>query len=278
MAAITQKIQSRISEGLKRFQPIVESAKIRDVSESDTVVMLTGILSEILGYDKYLDITTELAIRGTYCDLALKIDGKLSLLIEAKAIGIELKEPHVKQVVDYAANKGIEWVILTNSVTWRIYKVVFSKPIQNILVCEIDFLKLRPKANQDIEQLFLLSKEAVSKSSLEDYFTQKQATNRFMIGNLLCEESILNTLKKELKQIYPDIKVTNDEIKTVLTTDVIKREILTGEESEEAKKKISKVNKKKEKLKTEKKIVNITMDAIKDAVTNEENSEVTTEN
>src|SRR4051812_509611 len=113
MAAVTQKIQSRISDGLKRFQPIVESAKTRDVSESDTVVMLTGILSEILGYDKYLDITTELAIRGTYCDLALKIDGKLSLLIEAKAIGIELKEQHVKQVVDYAANQGIEWVILT---------------------------------------------------------------------------------------------------------------------------------------------------------------------
>lgn len=278
MATITQKIQSRISEGLKRFQPIVESAKIRDVSESDTVVMLTGILSEILGYDKYLDITTELAIRGTYCDLALKIDGKLSLLIEAKAIGIELKEPHVKQVVDYAANKGIEWVILTNSVNWRIYKVVFSKPIQNILVCDIDFLKLRPKANQDIEQLFLLSKEAVSKSSLDDYFTQKQATNRFMIGNLLCEESILNTLKKELKQIYPDIKVTNDEIKTVLTTDVIKREILTGEESEEAKKKIAKVNKKKEKLKTEKKVVSVTMDAVKDAVNNEENSEATSDN
>jgi predicted type IV restriction endonuclease len=253
MAAINQKIQSRISDGLKRFQPIIESAKIRDVSESDTVVMLTGILSEILGYDKYLDITTELAIRGTYCDLALKIDGNLSLLIEAKAIGIELKEQHVKQVVDYAANKGIEWVILTNSVNWRVYKVVFSKPIQNILVCDIDFLKLRPKAIQDIEQLFLLSKEAVSKSSLDEYFTQKQATNRFMVGNLLCEESILNTLKKELKQIYPDIKVTNEEIKTVLTSDVIKRELLTGEEADDARKKIAKANKRKEKLKTEKK-------------------------
>ncbi len=253
MAAIPQKIQSRISDGLKKFQPIVESAKIRDVSESDTVVMLTGILSDILGYDKYLDITTELAIRGTYCDLALKINDKLAVLIEAKAVGIDLKEQHVKQVVDYAANKGIEWVVLTNSVSWRVYKVIFSKPIQNILVCDIDFLKLRPKAMQDIETLFLLSKEAVAKNSLDEYFTQKQATNKFMIGNLLGEESILNSLKKELKMIYPDIKVTNDEIRTVLVSDVIKREILEGESSEEAKKKIAKANKKKEKLKVEKK-------------------------
>lgn len=252
MAIIPQKIQSRITEGLKKFQPIVESAKIRDVSESDTVVMLTGILSDILGYDKYVDITTELAIRGTYCDLALKINDKLSILIEAKAVGIDLKEQHVKQVVDYAANKGIEWVILTNSVSWRVYKVVFSKPIQNILVCDIDFLKLRPKAIQDIETLFLLSKEAVAKNSLDEYFTQKQATNKFMIGNLLSEDSVLNTLKKELKQIYPDIKVTNDEIRTVLVTEVIKREILEGESSEEAKKKIAKANKRKEKLKEKK--------------------------
>jgi hypothetical protein len=253
MATITQKIQTRISEGLKRFQPIIESAKIRDVSESDTVVLLTGVLSEILGYDKYVDITTELAIRGTYCDLALKIDGKLELLLEAKAVGIDLKEQHVKQAVDYAANKGIEWVILTNAVIWRVYKVVFAKPIQNILVLEIDFLKLRPKNNQDLECLFLLSKEAIAKSSLSEYFTQKQATNRFMIGNLLCEETILNGLKKELKQIYPDIRVSNEEIKTVLVSEVIKRELLAGEEADEARKKIQKINKKKEKQKVERK-------------------------
>jgi hypothetical protein len=268
MANIPQKIQTRISEGLKRFQPIIESAKIRDVSESDTVVLLTGVLSEILGYDKYVDITTEFAIRGTYCDLAIKIEGKLALLLEAKAIGIDLKEQHVKQAVDYAANKGVEWVILTNAISWRIYKVVFSKPIQNILVCDIDFLKLRPKALEDIERIFLLSKEAVSKSSLDEYFTQKQATNRFMIGNILCEEPILNVLKKELRTIYPDIKVTSEEIKSVLTLDVIKREIFIGEEAEEAKKKISKAAKKKEKQKVEKKATETTVKILEETNTN----------
>ncbi|MDQ3046465.1 MAG: type I restriction enzyme HsdR N-terminal domain-containing protein [Bacteroidota bacterium] len=252
MATLPQKIQTRIIEGLKRFQPIVESAKTRDVNESDTVVLLTGILSEILGYDKYTDITTELAIRGTFCDLALKIDGKITILLEAKAIGIELKEQHVKQAVDYAANKGIEWVILTNSVSWRVYKVIFSKPIQNILVLDIDFLKLRPKSIEDIELFFEIAKEAVSKSSLEACFIQKQATNKFMIGNILYSEAVVGTIKKELKFIYPDIKVSNDEILNVLTAGVVKREIIEGEEADEAKKKIAKAVKKKEKIKTEK--------------------------
>lgn len=246
MANVPAKIASRISEGLKRFQPIIESARVRDVNESDTVVLMTGILSEILGFDKYTDITTELSIRGTYCDLALKINDKISLLLEAKAIGLDLKENHVKQAVDYAANKGIEWVILSNAVTWKVFKVVFSKPIQNILVCEIDLSKLRHKAQEDIELLYVLSKEAISKASLDEFFTQKQATNKYMIGNLLGTDAITHAIRKELKQIYPDIRVNTDEIKNVLLKEVIKREILEGEEAEEARKKITRTQRKKE--------------------------------
>jgi len=35
-------------------------------------------------YDKYADLTGELAIRGTYCDLAVKLDDKLTQLIEVR--------------------------------------------------------------------------------------------------------------------------------------------------------------------------------------------------
>lgn len=251
MASIPAKIAARLSEGLKRFQPILDSAKIRDVNESDTVVIITGLLSEVLGFDKYSEVTTEHSIRGTYCDLALSVNGKVKLLIEAKAVGIELKENHVKQAVDYAANKGLEWVILTNGVIWRIYKVVFSKPINNILVAEIDLLKLNHKNTDNIELLYILTKEGILKSSLEDYHIQKQATNRFMIGNLLCTESVISLIRKELRQIYPDIKVQPEEIKTVLMNEVIKREILNSDESVEAKKKITRTIKKKEKGKQE---------------------------
>ena len=69
MPRIPQKVARRLSFGLKQFQPILESAKSRDVNESDTVVIVTDILSEIFGYDKYNEVTSEYAIKGTYCDL-----------------------------------------------------------------------------------------------------------------------------------------------------------------------------------------------------------------
>ena len=114
MSSIASKTATRIAAGLKKFQPILMSARSRDVNESDTVVIVTDLLQEVFGYDKYTEITSEYMIRSTYVDLAIKLEGELKLLIEVKAIGLELKDSFVKQAVDYAANQGVEWVVLTN--------------------------------------------------------------------------------------------------------------------------------------------------------------------
>ena len=38
-------------------------------------MIVADILSEIFGYDKYNEVTSEYAIKGTYCDLAIKLAG-----------------------------------------------------------------------------------------------------------------------------------------------------------------------------------------------------------
>jgi hypothetical protein len=100
MASIPQKVSDRLSQGIKRFQPNLANAKSRDVNESDTVIIVTDMLSEIFGYDKYSEITSEYSIRSTFCDLVKKINGKVQLLIEVKAMGIALKDNYVKQATN----------------------------------------------------------------------------------------------------------------------------------------------------------------------------------
>ncbi|HEV7474822.1 MAG TPA: hypothetical protein VGN90_12285 [Pyrinomonadaceae bacterium] len=72
MAQVPSKVAARLSAAIKRFQPIVASAKSRDANESDTVIIVTDMLSEVFGYDKYSEITSECSIRGTWCDLAIR--------------------------------------------------------------------------------------------------------------------------------------------------------------------------------------------------------------
>src|SRR5688572_13731540 len=236
MASIPKRVESRLIAGIKKFQPILAMAKSKDVNESDTVVILNDLLAEVFGYAKYFEITSEFAIRGTYCDLAIKLDNKVSVLIEAKAIGGELKDAHVKQAIDYAANQGVDWVVLTNAAHWRIYKVVFGKPIDQELVCEFDFLTLDPKDENHLQLLFLLTKEGWAKSSVTEYHEQKQALSRFFVGASILSEAVLGVIRRELKRVSPDVRIDVDQIRDVILAEVMKREVVEGDKFANAEK------------------------------------------
>jgi hypothetical protein len=239
MANIPSRVASRLANGLKRFQPIIEASKARDDGEGDTVIIVTDVLADVFGYDKYNELTAEFAIRGTYCDLAVKLDGGVQALIEVKAIGSELKEAHVKQAVDYAANQGVDWVILTNGAVWRVYRVLFSKPIEQELVVEIDFCALNAKTPADLEGMFLFTKEGWSKSALGDFLSQKQALSRFFLGAMILSDPVVEVIRRELRRVSPDVRIDLEEIRKALTSEVIKREVMEGEKAEEARKKIT---------------------------------------
>lgn len=141
---VTKKTAERIASALPKFQKVLAIAKDRDLNESDTVSIITDVLSEVFGYDKYLEVTSELAIRGTYCDIAVKLEGKYQFLVECKAIGTELKEQHLRQAVGYGANKGVQWIILTNGADWQVYRLRFEQPIAYDLVARFDMLTVSP--------------------------------------------------------------------------------------------------------------------------------------
>lgn len=247
MITISAKIKDRISAGIKKFQPIITKAQAADINESDTVTIITDMLCDIFGYDKYENVTSEFAIKKTFCDLAIKLDGKVPLLIECKAAGIDLKDDHVRQATNYAADSGIEWVVLTNGVYWRVYKIVFSKPVDKQLVYEFNFCELSAKKQSDIEMLYYLCIEAFAKSSknsLEDLHAQKQIFNKYIVSQILLTDTAIDALRKQIKRVYPDIKVDNDELYALVLNDILKRDVVEGDAAVEAKKSVQKAERK----------------------------------
>lgn len=243
MATIPAKVKTRIIEGIKRFKPIVARARDKDVNESDTVAIITDILYEVFGYDKYSDITSEFAIKKTYCDLAIKIGDQPRLLLEAKAAGLNLKEQFIKQAVDYGSNSGVEWVILTNSVQWMVYRIIFGKPVIAELVYDFDFTQINTKKDADLEMIFYLTKEAISKagkSYLDEFHNHKQILNKYTISQVLLSEPVLDAIRKTVKKISADSKSTNEEIYQIISDEIIKRDVLDDEHTVAAKKLVSK--------------------------------------
>ncbi|MBW3565441.1 MAG: type I restriction enzyme HsdR N-terminal domain-containing protein [Acidobacteria bacterium] len=240
MATLTKSVSKRLTDGLKRFQPILSGARSRDVNESDTSMIIADMLADVFGFDKYTEITRELCIRNTYCDLAIRLDEKVQIIIEVKAIDTTLKDSHVKQAVDYAANQGVEWVSLTNGVEWQVYRVIFGKPIDKELVIQLDLLEMNSRSQQDLEKLFLLTKESMQKSALDEYHDFQQATNKYLLGAIVLSEPVLSVIRRELRRSSPGVRIETAEIRDMLAQDVLKREVLEGDKSAEAKKAVKK--------------------------------------
>lgn len=237
--AVPKRVADRIDRTLKSFQGILEQQKARDVSEADTVTIVKDLLGELFGYDKYAELTSEHSIRGTYCDLAVKVEGKLAFLIEVKAIGTELKDSHVKQAIDYASNQGCEWVVLTNGIEWRLYHVLFKKPIDKQEIANFSLLKCSVKCDEDIEKMHLLTREGFTKSALADYRDRKDATSRFMLAAIILKaESVQSAIRREIRRVS-EILVDEEVVDKMLREEVLKRETIEGEQAEAAARRVA---------------------------------------
>lgn len=245
MASIPKKVLQRFSTEIPKFQKVLQVAKDRDVNESDTVAIITDILSAVFGYDKYLEITSEFLIRGTYCDLAIKLDDKIQFLIEAKAIGLDLKDNHIRQAIDYGANHGIQWVLLTNGLEWRLYSIRFEKPIDYDLVANFQFLSISPKLEKDQELVFMLAKEGLTRKAREEYYEKVKCVNRYTLSHLILSEPTINLLRRELRRFADGIKVDASEIDKILRNEVFKRDLFETEEAKAVAAKVCKMYKKK---------------------------------
>jgi len=223
---------------------VLQDARSADRSEQDTVTIVTDMLADIFGYDKYSEVSGEYSVRGTYCDLAVKIGDKVRFLIEVKAIGKDLKESHLRQATDYAAKDGIEWVVLSNGVEWQAYRMVFEQPVRYDHVFTMDFVTGGDDLN---EMIYMLSREGIAKDVIAEYHEQRQVLNGYHLGALILSDTVLAVLRRELRRVAPGIRIDTDDVKDELTSTVIKRSILDSDEMKDAARRIkrSKTRKKR---------------------------------
>ena len=255
MGNVPAVVAKRLTTKVPKFKKILSRAKERDVNESDTVTIVTDMLEEIFGFDKYSEITREYSIQGTYCDLAIKTGKRIEYLIEVKAVGLNLNDKHLKQAVNYASREGIKWVVLTNGIQWEIHRVSLEDKVQNERLFAFNFADINPRQKDQQELLFLLCKRGVQKDLIDDYYEYRQSVNRYTIGALLLTDSITSVVRRELRKLNPGIKVDADEIRHLIRSEVIKRETLESEAGIEADKQVTKFIKKQVRAKTKAKVV-----------------------
>lgn len=208
---ISSSKADKMLAALKDYKKRYITKNIGDLDESGTRIMINTFLTTVLGYQELEEIKTEYMIKGTYADYIVQIGGTRHFLVEVKAFSINLSDKHLRQAINYGANEGIDWAILTNGRQFQIYKVIFEKPISEKLLFEVDFQADDFNIKAAVESLSYLHRDAVIKNSLDTLWSRYSALDPINIAGLLFSPQVVTFLKKELKGKH-DTRFEDDEI------------------------------------------------------------------
>jgi hypothetical protein len=207
---LTSTKKSKLISALKLYKKEYLDKGYGELDESATRLMINHFLSEVLGYKMIDEIKTEYMIRGTYSDYVVQLNGVRHFLIEVKAFSLELSEKHLRQAINYGANEGIEWAILTNARQIDLYKIIFEKPIDSKKVFSLD-LTDQNAFKDNIELIQYLHKDCIIKNELETLWKKHSALNPVTLASYLFGKPVINYLKRELKAKFKS-KFSDNEI------------------------------------------------------------------
>lgn len=135
---IDKELRRRISDARRLVDKLMKA----DGNEAETRRRVERIFERVMGYDAFVHLSRERAIRGAgeteHVDFAVQLepgpDAEPIIMVELKRVGVDLALKHLKQVASYAIDSGCEWILLTNSRDWRLYHVQFGQPPKTQLI------------------------------------------------------------------------------------------------------------------------------------------------
>lgn len=187
-----------IRKPLKKYLPILLKAKEDNLNEADTVQRLIKFFEDVLCYDPLLEITREKQVKEKYVDIAIKIDGAIRLLVEAKAAGVVIRDRHIEQAERYASEGNIKWVLLTNGVVWNLYHLNFEEGIEYDKVFSVDLSE--QEIDKAADMLSLLHRQSIKKGHLEDYWNMRTALSPESIGKAIFNHDSLRLLRRDIRR------------------------------------------------------------------------------
>jgi hypothetical protein len=219
----TEKQIADFKDRLSRYKRKYLKKEFNKLDESATRIMINSFLTEVLGYKELEEIKTEFRIRHEYADYVIQLKRKKHFVVEAKSIQLDLSDKHLRQSLNYAANEGIDWIVLHNGRQIELYKVNFGKPISTTRVYSIDLLD-KDAFKKAPEQLWCLTKPAVEKGDLEDFWKRFNALAPEALAKLVYSEDVVKLLRRWLKDdtgIYFNTEDIAASLHTILSHNII---------------------------------------------------------
>ncbi len=218
----TERQIEDLKRRLRKYRSRYLKKEFSNLDESATRIMTNAFLTEVLGYKELEEIKTEFRIRGEYADYVIQVGRKKHFVVEVKSIQIDLDHKHLRQSLNYAANEGIDWILLLNGRQIELYKVGFGKPISSHRAFKLDLLD-KADFNSAAELIVYLTKTCVLKDELDDFWKRVSALSTDSISKSLYSEEIARNVRNAIKRetgIYFQIEDVAEAIRNVIEDSV----------------------------------------------------------
>lgn len=197
-----EKARERIGAAIRKLAKPTQMLKEKDAAEADTRHLVTDMLVEMLGFDKYEHLTAEFNVKGDWADYGIRIDKQVVAFVEVKRIAQELSPKHLRQVESYALREGVELAILTNGQVWQAYEVTVVKGQQSevSLIFEVDLLNDEVKNSQKVDLMLLLSIEGFTRGLIKEYVEKRNAVSPRVVVPAILSADVIDSIRKVIRQ------------------------------------------------------------------------------
>jgi len=211
---LTKLKKSKLLGALKTYNKKFLWKKMEELDESGTRLMVNSFLTDVLGFAAIEEVKTEYMVRGTYADYVIQTKGIRHFLVEVKSLSLTLSDKHLRQAINYGANEGIEWALLTNGKQFNFYKILFQKPIESRIVFSFDLCDAS-KLKNCVEIIQFLHRDAVLSKGLDQLWHKTIALDPKNVAGLLFAKPIVNFIRRTLNKKSHN-KFTEEEIENAI--------------------------------------------------------------
>src|SRR3989338_5400120 len=206
-----KEAKEKIKKLIEKYEEAKTSGRLKLYSEEETKKGFIEPLFEILGWDisNKKEVSLEESISSQRVDYGFYLNDRIKFYLEAKKFSVDLySEDCANQAVRYSFNKGAVWAVLTNFETLIIFNAQdIERKLTDKKLLTIHYNEYADK----FDKLWLLSKEAFEKDSLDKYGEEVgKKIEKVPISSLLykdlqeCREILIKDLSQWNKDVNSD--------------------------------------------------------------------------
>ena len=218
------KAKDRIRKGIAKYTPILTRACEQGANEANTSAIVHAMLAELLGYDRFFELSGEYEVKGRWADWAVRVDNTLWFFVEVKPVAARLRDRDLFQVVAYARQYDLHWAVVTNGHTWQCHRIASGQDTESFF--EIRLLDAEQPAREKVNQFFLLSKEGFSRDALTDAWRESQRLRPDYLAKLLLSDSVLTEMRRLVHRDHKGRRLHKAELRDALSRHVVRGDLV----------------------------------------------------